>query len=250
MKHIQRVAIVDVETSGLNPNTDRILELGIILCRVDGDVGSDSFLSPIACYSGLQMTPDDFTLTAEVESLTGLTDRDVGENTLEWHFVEHLLDCAGLLIAHNAIFDRAFLARVLEICPEPIPWACSMQHIDWRAEGSTSLRLAHVAADQGFVNPFPHRALFDCATVLRLLDGRFDELVHNAFAPYVRIEATGAPFAVKDELKARGYRWNPDARVWWTKLRADERPEETNYLVGLGARPVVSDLGIGGLGEV
>ena len=36
------------------------------------------------------------------------------------------------------------------------------------------------------------------------------------------MRATGAPFESKDALKARGYRWDGDARVWHCTLASDE----------------------------
>ena len=34
--------------------------------------------------------------------------------------------------------------------------------------------------------------------------------------------ATGAPFEAKDKLKARGYRWDGEGRVWWCSLSSDD----------------------------
>jgi DNA polymerase III subunit epsilon len=36
-----------------------------------------------------------------------------------------------------------------------------------------------------------------------------------------RLQATGAPFEAKDALKARGYRWDGQQRVWGTNLRSE-----------------------------
>jgi DNA polymerase III subunit epsilon len=42
-----------------------------------------------------------------------------------------------------------------------------------------------------------------------------------AQSPGYRLQATAAPFDAKELLKARGYRWNAEAKVWHTLL-ADE----------------------------
>jgi DNA polymerase-3 subunit epsilon len=39
-----------------------------------------------------------------------------------------------------------------------------------------------------------------------------------ALEPSYRLSATNAPFDSKDVLKARGYRWNADQRVWQIRL--------------------------------
>ena len=36
-----------------------------------------------------------------------------------------------------------------------------------------------------------------------------------------KLRATGAPFESKDKLKARGYRWDGEGRVWWCSLASD-----------------------------
>ena len=36
-----------------------------------------------------------------------------------------------------------------------------------------------------------------------------------------KLRATGAPFEAKDKLKARGYRWDGEGRVWWCSLASD-----------------------------
>lgn len=42
----------------------------------------------------------------------------------------------------------------------------------------------------------------------------FARLIEHAAQPSIRLSATRAPFAAKDELKARGYRWDARERVW------------------------------------
>jgi DNA polymerase-3 subunit epsilon len=44
------------------------------------------------------------------------------------------------------------------------------------------------------------------------------QLLQAARQPSFKLSATNAPFESKDKLKARGYRWNADQRVWQTRL--------------------------------
>ena len=46
----------------------------------------------------------------------------------------------------------------------------------------------------------------------------------------VRVEACGADYAVKDALRARGYRWNADLKVWWREVTADALTAEEFWL--------------------
>ncbi|MFM7004777.1 MAG: hypothetical protein ACKOXN_12740, partial [Limnohabitans sp.] len=34
------------------------------------------------------------------------------------------------------------------------------------------------------------------------------------------VKAFGSPFETKDKLKARGYRWDAEARVWYTAVKS------------------------------
>jgi DNA polymerase-3 subunit epsilon len=86
-----------------------------------------------------------------------------------------------------------------------------------------------------------------------LPDGRtaLAELVERSAQPSIRFEAVGAHFSVKDELRRRRYRWDPDRKVWWKDVPATDRLEEeawlgrTVYGVGCGARasaPLITEL--------
>ena len=46
-------------------------------------------------------------------------------------------------------------------------------------------------------------------------------LLAAASQTHHRLQATGAPFEAKDLLKARGYRWDGQQRVWGTTLRSE-----------------------------
>ena len=72
-----------------------------------------------------------------------------------------------------------------------------------------------------------HRADMDCHALMAVLSQvvgdtqqtGWQHLLHALDAPHYSLQATGAPFDAKDTLKARGYRWDSQARVWHTKLR-------------------------------
>ncbi|MFN3495950.1 MAG: DNA polymerase III subunit epsilon, partial [Hydrogenophaga sp.] len=100
-------------------------------------------------------------------------------------------------------------------------WACSFQDIDWKAAGAGSSKLGALAADQGWFFD-AHRAQVDCHALLQVLTrpvgtdlrNGWGQLIDAAAATRFRLRAVGAPFERKDLLKARGYRWDAEARVW------------------------------------
>ncbi len=216
--------IVDVETTGLNPSEDRVIELGLIEFRVGGN-GVPVISS---MYSGLEdpKTP----LSEDVVRLTGLTDDAVSGESIEWSVVKKYWDRASVVIAHNAEFDRAFLAARSELKQVTKHWACSFRHIDWRARHFGSLKLQYLAADHGFANPFAHRAMFDCATTFRLIAPHLSELIESSYEPEYEIIAVGSPFETKDILKQNGYRWDSEQRAWRKRIGARRLEAERSFL--------------------
>jgi DNA polymerase-3 subunit epsilon len=107
-------------------------------------------------------------------------------------------------------------------------WACSFLGIDWKKEGSGSAKLEFLASERGWFYD-AHRAQVDCHALLQVLasplgDGLsgLSRLLAGAGQTRYKLQATGAPFEAKDKLKARGYRWDGEGRVWWCSLGSDE----------------------------
>jgi DNA polymerase III subunit epsilon len=51
------------------------------------------------------------------------------------------------------------------------------------------------------------------------------QLIAAAHSPSFKLRATGSPFESKDVLKARGYRWDAEAKVWFCTVADTERLE-------------------------
>ncbi len=216
--------IVDLETTGLNPEQDQIIEIGL-LEFVWGD-GCAPIITNM--YGALQEPGVE--LSPEVQRITGLNVDVLRGRQIDWSIVHDYLRRAAVVIAHNAEFDRAFLRHRSELSDLDLHWGCSVHHIDWHGKGITSRRLTHVAADLGFVNPFPHRALFDCATTYRVVAPYLSELVDRSYEREIMVRAVGAAFATKDKLKSRGYRWNIDGKVWEKRIFESSLDEERQFL--------------------
>jgi DNA polymerase-3 subunit epsilon len=58
-------------------------------------------------------------------------------------------------------------------------------------------------------------------------------LIEDVRKPYYRLAATDTPFAAKDRLKARRYRWDADARCWYTDESQDTVTAELAWLTQL-----------------
>ncbi len=220
--------IVDLETTGLDPLKDQVVEVGLIEFAVSPDSAGGLRAGMTGGYSALQ--DPGRPLPPEVAKLTGLSDDLLVGQSVDWTVVRKTLSRASVVIAHNAAFDRAFLERRPELDGIKPHWACSVKHINWRQHGFKTRALNYLAADHGFVNPFAHRALFDCATTFRLVAPYLEELIRRSYLGEYLVSATGAAFETKDILRINGYRWNPEARVWAKNLLEDELEEERKFL--------------------
>lgn len=224
---VQRVLILDTETTGLSHATDRIIELAMLLVSVDTATGRP--FGQVETFEGFE--DPGMPIPEVAKQVTGITDEMVRGQRLDEVRVQALLDRADLVIAHNAGFDRPFVeARFPGFAHKP--WACSFADIDWKALGAESAKLSALAQDQGWFYD-AHRALVDCQALLQVLGHRVGDdgsngqvnglqrLMAAAARPSFKLRATGSPFDSKDKLKARGYRWDGDAKVWFCSLGSE-----------------------------
>lgn len=226
---------VDVETTGLDPARDEIIELAMtpFLYDLSGQV-----LEVGAAFEGLREPAT--RISAEITALTGITNEMVAGQVIDPAAVASFAAPAALVIAHNAAFDRRFLERFCETFTTK-PWACSMSQVDWSADGHEGARLAHLAAGAGFFYD-KHRAHNDCLAAIEILarpmksSGRpaLAHLLDEARRPTWRIWAENSPYDLKDVLKARGYRWNGDGngspKAWYIDLGEGAREAELTFL--------------------
>lgn len=214
--------VVDLETTGLEAESEQIIEIALLKFSMCDKP------EIISLYSELEDPGKP--LAPEIIKLTGLNDKLLKGETIDWKKVRKDLEGAELVIAHNMEFDRSFLEQRSELQGTKLNWACSLKHIDWYKRGFKSRALNYLACDHGFINPFPHRALFDCATTFRLLAPHLDELKQRSQEEEYEVLALNSPFKTKDLLKGKGYRWNPEKRVWTKRVFATDLEEESLFL--------------------
>src|SRR5215813_12143080 len=98
-------AVVDVETTGTNPDRDKIIELGICLFEYDRQKGR--IYKVLGSWEWFE--DPEVQIPPEITKITGITDEVVAGRRIDDHAVNELLSRVVLVIAHNAHFDRRFL---------------------------------------------------------------------------------------------------------------------------------------------
>ena len=227
---------LDTETTGLNHAEDKIIELGIVAFEFDPITAE--IIRITDRYNGFE--DPGRPLPKEIIEITGITDDMVREQCLDDEQVNNLANQATMVIAHNAGFDRKFVEARFPVFAT-LPWACSVNQIDWQAERISTRVLEYLLFKFGlFINA--HRALDDAEGVLGILLGKlplsktpvFKALLDNYDEVASKISAVGASFDKKDILKQRGYRWNDGSqggcKSWWISVPSVLENDELNWL--------------------
>lgn len=196
---------IDFETTGLNIPTIGVTEVGMVVW--------DTILrAPIKLFGTLVDSGPNAVWEPGVEKINGLTPEITGRygmsdekacrQVLSWY------SSADVACAHNGnVFDRpvleAWAAKYgLDAQPGKI-WIDTKADLEIPPRNST--RLVYMAADNGFLNPFPHRAMFDVMTMFKILDKHdIDQVLVISKSPTLRVKAL-VSFDQKDLAKNRGF---------------------------------------------
>ena len=227
----KRVLVLDTETTGLDWRSESIIELAMLAVDIDLQTGHP--VGDVEVYEDFE--DPGRPIPPEITNLTGITNNAVMGQKLNEDKIKDMVARADLIVAHNAGFDRPFVENRLEVF-EHKAWACSFAGIDWKAQGLGSAKLEFLCSELGWFYD-AHRAQVDCHALLRVLSADLktsseskpltglQQLFKSAENARTIVKAFGSPFETKDKLKARGYRWDAEARVWYTAVKSAEALE-------------------------
>jgi DNA polymerase-3 subunit epsilon len=227
-----KVAILDTETTGLNLEADKIIELGIVVVEYCPETGRIYRVQ--GTYNELE--DPGFPIPPESTKIHGITDDNVRGKRMNDADVEMLTTDVALVVAHNANFDRGFVEARFPFFKEKA-WACSLEQIPWNAEGLRAANLEFLAYRFGF-HFNAHRALDDCFALLEVLNSELPvsgvnilKVLHDtAQIPSVKLWALNTPYETKNKLKKRGYRWSDVRKTWYTTILQQDVELETDWL--------------------
>lgn len=220
---------LDFETSGLDPEVHKVTEVGAVLWNTDIN-------SPVR-VEGYLVNHEALVWDPECQRITGITQEVLQQFGLKPSLaLKRLLvmvNQADAICAHNGNrFDRAFFRAwcTAENYAEPDLLWIDTQY-DLEIPEKASRKLSYMAADHGFLNPFPHRAVFDVMTMLTILfpqqrvQHALDRVLELAASPSIVVESI-VPFEEKDRAKERGYHWSKQCRIWWRDLKEIQLEKE------------------------
>ncbi len=155
----ERYTVIDLETTGLKPTSDTIIEFGALRVR-DGNPAEE--LSLLVCSE----TP----LPTVITRLTGIRDADLQQGRDERTALEEFLTFLGKdpLVGHNISFDMEFLRAACKRHTLPIPTnRCTdlMQLARRKLYRVANYKLLTLAQYFALADKVEHRALPDCRLI-------------------------------------------------------------------------------------
>lgn len=212
-KGLMKILFVDTETTGLSPEQDRVVEIGASLyCAL-----TQRLIRSICFIT----TDDTVKISPEISKINHITQEMLEKYGVNYKSVFSLLrdnfvSHCDFLCAHNAPFDRSFLEAELKRAGMDNwdrPWIDTSVDLPF-ASSITTRKLTHLAAEHGFLNPFPHTALSDVLTMYRVFSNyKIADIVKRQSSPNLTITAM-VDYATREKAAKRGFRWNPDKKRW------------------------------------
>lgn len=240
----------DVETTGLNPKEDSIIEIGAVLFDANTWEVKDTFSRLVE--------PRIYPIPEAIEKLTGITTAELKEHALPAERV--VVDFGNFAsgtkgnVAYNAEFDAAFMMNYFGY--NVYPYACAMQDLETNV-GKKCWKLTHLALDYGLTvdGSKAHRALDDVlimGQILRASGQTFADLLEYRNEPFIYLKAnTIKPWedngVTVAAAKKDGYRWEKwdesspvFTKTWIKKIKKKNLEKERSYDPGF-KREVISD---------
>lgn len=217
--HVRRILALDTETTGLDPANDRVIEVACILWNVEWKSVEGHFSS---------LLPATENAAEHVNRIPAKLTYGAPASHEVWSRVVSAMHEADAVVAHNAPFDKSFVPK--EVREFPVSWVCSKDDITWPVE-SKKRDLISIALAHGVPVYTAHRAMADADLIVRLLE-RCAELGHDVQAmldeglrrsrlpkfKYTSLE----PYERKNAVKAAGFHWDGEARVWWREMNEED----------------------------
>jgi DNA polymerase-3 subunit epsilon len=223
-EEVSTLLILDTETTGLDPQANSCLEVGVVLFDLPSRqvLAQQSFLLPVAENPAepINRIP------------AAATNRPQPWQAALVYF-ETLLAAADVVVAHNAAFDRQWFGHGL-LPAITKPWLCSMEEMRWPPE--RQLRARPSVRDLALAYEIPvwaaHRALTDCiylAEVFRRCED-LEELVRLGLEPRALFKAQ-VSYDQRHLAREAGFRWNDPVAGAWTRRLSDREAEALDFPV-------------------
>ena len=197
---------MDLETTGLNPRMDKIIEIGAV--KVRNGVVTDTFCTYVNPAKGI---PE------RITELTGIRDEDVAEAPYIEEVLPKFLEFLGedYLLGHNIIFDYSFVKK-----------AAVNQKLTFEREGIDTLRIA-----RRFLTNLESRNLGFLCKHYQIPLEEAHRAYHDANAAHLLYQRLGEEFYEKEEAT-----FLPKSLVYSVKKEVPMTPRQKTYILDLAEK--------------
>lgn len=229
---MNNILVYDTETTGLDTDNDEIFELAWAV--LDGKT-----LTPIHMQSAFVSTSKP--LPEEIIELTKMKQewldkhshpakdvigkfcRDIASYEVEYIAGHNIIEYDNKILRANAI--RAGISGVSEAFAKKnfIDTMTDLPYV------YPTKKLSYLAAELGFVNPFPHRALFDVLTTAKIMQYfNIEEILKLAKSPTIEVRAL-VSYDNRALASKRKYQWNAEKKIWTKKIKECHLQQEQSH---------------------
>jgi len=212
--------IVDLETTGLDPQKDLVIELGAILYSVNHRCSLQhlSTLFPVSENK------------AElVNHISSQASQEVQNIELVLQQFQYWVEQADFLIAHNARFDSQWFGHGI-LPPIKKTWLCTYQDFVWEKNHKPT-NLIETALNHGIGVSQAHRALTDCQLIAAIFDRvgsefkqfeiLLDKAIKRSREPLITVIAK-VSYDERNLAKEDNFRWNGSERKWLKEIKRSD----------------------------
>jgi len=215
---MDKILIIDTETTGLDPAKGKVLEIAGVLYHIPTR-------SILAQTSGLCYAEDNAAYEInriDTKTLTAMP--PTVEGNAKAMLIEMML-VADALVAHNAEFDKKWLETIVMFQPisKSKKWICTRNDVVWPVRKGISLTLVNIAVDLGVPIILAHRALSDCHILLQALEC-IEDIEHflDKSGQGRMIYHADISYEKRQIAKEAGFQWDNVKKVWHAKLTPEQ----------------------------
>lgn len=211
-----KLLITDLETTGLNPKQDKIIEVGAVLYSVEHQCTLQQLSTLLPC----EENPAE-----SINKINHLATAEVSNNALLQIYKEWVKE-ADYMVAYNAEFEKSWLKGITK----EKPWICAYEDIIWPGNHKKT-NLVATALNHGVGVSIAHRALADCQILAQLFDRmtNLSDMIEMAL-----LRACEAKYKViakvsydeNQKAKNEQFRWEKETKRWYKVMRESEYQQE------------------------